>query len=156
MPARALADDADMNLRRHRHTRSIIEHLRAVPLFAGCTDHELREIAGLTTEVDLPAGKELCRQGGPGREAFVILDGEARVEADGIELARLGPGAVCGELALLDGGTRTATVTTLTPLRVLAMSISEFAELTRRPGVSQRVLATLAGRLRVTDRRVRP
>ncbi|MGQ0434366.1 MAG: Crp/Fnr family transcriptional regulator [Microthrixaceae bacterium] len=142
-----------MNLQRHHHTPPITEHLRDIPLFAGCTNRELQEIAGLTTEVTLPTGKVLCHQGEAGREAFLILDGEACVETDGTELARLGRGAVCGELALLDGGTRSATVTAVTPMRVLVMSVADFADLTSRPNVSRRILATLAGRLRLTNGR---
>lgn len=137
-----------MNLRRHRHTPPITDHLRGIPIFAGCTNRELQQIASLTTEVDLPTGRVLCRQGEHGREAFVILDGEARVDAGGTELARLGRGAVCGELALLDGGPRSATVTAVTPMRLLAMSVSDFGDVTARPNVSGRILATLAGRLR--------
>lgn len=143
-----------MNLRPRHHTPPIVQHLRDIPLFAGCTTPELRGIAGLTTEVGLPAGTVLCRQGQPGREAFVILEGQAKVEADGTELARLGPGAVCGEIALLDGGARTATATAITPMRLLAISVPEFAELMHLPKVSSTVLAMLAGRLRQADRHV--
>lgn len=140
-----------MNMRRHHHSPPITEHLRDIPLFAGCTNRDLQQIAGLTTEVELPAGTILCRQGEHGREAFVILDGEARVDADGKELARLGRGAVCGELALLDGGTRSATVTAVTALRVLAMSVSDFGDLTSRPNVSRRLFSMVAGRLRAAN-----
>lgn len=143
-----------MNLRPRHLTPPIVQHLRDIPLFAGCTTQELRGIAGLTTEVRLRAGTILCRQGEPGREAFIILEGEATVDADGTELARLGPGAVCGEIALLDGGTRTATATAVTPIRALAISVPEFAELMYLPKVSRTVLAMLAARLRQADRNV--
>ncbi len=66
----------------------------------------------------LPEGAELTRQGEPGDELFLVLDGVARVDVDGQALAELGPGAVIGERALLEGGTRTSTVSAVTPLRV--------------------------------------
>ena len=60
----------------------------------------------------------LCEQGGPGKELFLLLDGVLGVEVDGEKLAELGPGAVLGERALLEGGTRTATLRAVTPVRV--------------------------------------
>jgi hypothetical protein len=67
---------------------------------------------------NLPEGSELTRQGQPGDELFLVLDGVVRVDVDGTPLAELGPGAVIGERALLEGGVRTSTVTAVTPVRV--------------------------------------
>lgn len=68
----------------------------------------------------LPEGLELTRQGDPGDELYLVLDGVVRVDVDGRPLAELGPGAVLGERALLEDGRRSSTVTALTPLRVAA------------------------------------
>ncbi len=67
---------------------------------------------------NLEEGTTLTRQGERGDELYLVLDGVARVDVDGQSLAELGPGAVIGERALLEGGTRTSTVTAVTPLRV--------------------------------------
>jgi hypothetical protein len=67
---------------------------------------------------EVAAGTELTRQGDEGDELFVLLDGMVSVEVDGRDLGDLGPGAVVGERALLEGGRRTATVRTITPARV--------------------------------------
>jgi hypothetical protein len=66
----------------------------------------------------LPAGEVLTRQGSPGDALFLLLDGVLAVDVDGRVLAEIGPGAVLGERALLEGGTRTATLTAVTPVRV--------------------------------------
>lgn len=67
---------------------------------------------------NLAEGTELVRQGEPGEELYLVLDGLVRVDVDGRPLAELGPGAVLGERAVLESGVRTSTVTALTPLRV--------------------------------------
>jgi hypothetical protein len=67
---------------------------------------------------NLEKDAQLTRQGDPGDELYLILDGVVRVDVDGNALAELGPGAVIGERALLEGGTRTSTITAITPLRV--------------------------------------
>ena len=67
---------------------------------------------------NLPEGSELTRQGDPGNELFLLLDGVVRVDVDGQALAELGPGAVIGERAILENQTRTSTVTAVTPIRV--------------------------------------
>jgi hypothetical protein len=66
----------------------------------------------------LPEGTELTRQGVPGDELYLVLDGVVRVDVDGRPLAELGPGAVIGERALLEGGVRTSTVAAVTPVRL--------------------------------------
>ena len=67
---------------------------------------------------NIEEGTELTRQGEPGDELYLVLDGVVRVDVDGRALAELGPGAVIGERAILEGGTRTSTVTAITPVRV--------------------------------------
>jgi hypothetical protein len=73
----------------------------------------------------LPAGATLARQGQPGTDAYLILDGVIRVERDGERLAEYGPGALLGERAHLEGGTRTATLVTVTPCRVAAVDAGQ-------------------------------
>src|SRR5215510_2697124 len=91
-----------------------LNHLASVPLFSGCTTKELRDIARATVELTLDAGKEFVTQGDVGREAFVIVEGQADVTRACQVIARLGPGDCVAEMALLDHGPRTASVTAAT------------------------------------------
>ena len=88
--------------------------LASVPLFSLCSKKELQAVAKATDEMELPAGRVLCEQGSTGREAFIILDGTAEVTRNDQQVAIAGPGTCVGELALLDHGPRTATVTAQT------------------------------------------
>src|SRR5215210_5767351 len=74
------------------------------------------------------AGEELIKQGDEGRELFLILDGIVDVEVDGEEVAELGPGAVLGEMALLEGGERQASVFATTPVRVVVVRADAVSE----------------------------
>ena len=100
----------------------------------------------------LAAGKTLCEQGNIGREAFIIVDGTAKVVRNGRAVATLGSGDCFGELALLDHGPRTATVTATTDLDVLVIGAREFASiLDDIPAISHKMLKALAARIRELD-----
>jgi CRP/FNR family transcriptional regulator, cyclic AMP receptor protein len=97
----------------------------------------------------------LCREGHTGTECFVVRSGEATVTIAGDEVASIGPGGFFGELALLDGAPRVATVTAATDLSVVVLSRSEFDQMpTRLPGISRRILRAVAARLRAVDNRL--
>src|SRR4051795_5089923 len=133
--------------------RAYLDHLRNVPLFSGCTTRDLQKIASAADEIQVPAGHVLVDQGQTGREAFVILDGSATVRRNGKKVATLGPGAVVGELALLDHGPRTATVTTDTETRLFVIEQREFlGVLDTVPALSPKLLARLPGQLPQFDR----
>jgi CRP-like cAMP-binding protein len=126
--------------------------LRTVPLFSRCTKKELTLLSRLTTTATIPAGRVVARQGQLGREFIVIVSGNATVAIDGRTVATLGPGDFFGELALLDGGPRTATVTADTDLVAEAMSHREFASLLiDAPSVTSGILKGVAARLRAAD-----
>jgi hypothetical protein len=74
----------------------------------------------------VPAGTELVRQGEPGSEIYLVLDGVIRVERDGARLAEYGPGAMLGERAMLEGGSRTSTLVAVTPSRVASVFAVQF------------------------------
>ena len=101
--------------------------LRSIPLFAACSDRELAVVRRTVDEVSVTEGDVLLREGRPGRESFVIVDGEAGVTRRGEFLARLGPGDFFGELSVLDHQSRTATVTALTPMRLLVIHARDLA-----------------------------
>jgi CRP-like cAMP-binding protein len=133
--------------------RADLERLKNVPLFSSFSTKELQTVAKATTELTVPAGHILTDQGQTGREAFVLLDGSATVRRNGKKVATLGPGAVVGELALLDHGPRTATVTTDTETRLFVIGQREFlAVLDAVPTLSHKLLARLAGQVRQFDR----
>ncbi|HXG74957.1 MAG TPA: cyclic nucleotide-binding domain-containing protein [Gaiellaceae bacterium] len=122
--------------------------LKGVPLFSGCSKAELEELAVRTDEVHLGEGKVLAREGRPGREFFVLVDGAVRVSRTGRTLADLGAGDWFGEIALLTGGPRTATVTALTPIRVLVLTDRAFRRVVETmPAIALKVLASVGTRL---------
>jgi len=132
-----------------RRRRRTVEPLRHLELFRDCTPDELERLRSLMTPVILPAGRSLTRLGDIGREFFVIVDGAASVLRDDERVASLGPGAFVGEMALLDGGRRTATVVADTNVEVFVLSEREFDELLRRsPTVAHNMLRILSQRLR--------
>src|SRR4051794_21137210 len=93
-----------------------LERLAAVPLFRSSSKRELEKIDRAADEVVVEAGRVLVTQDQTGRDCYVIMSGTASVSRDGREIATLGPGQSVGELAVLDGGPRTATVTAVTDL----------------------------------------
>ena len=131
---------------------SYIEHLSNIPLFSALSRKELTLLAKLCDEVPVAAGKVLVRQGTVGYECFVIVEGEAIVERDNRTITTLGPGSYLGELALLDKGPRSATVTAVTDMMVLVMGPREFTSaIDAIPNFSQKLLQSLARRIRDTD-----
>jgi len=129
-----------------------IEHLRRVALFAGLSKKELERVATAGSEVDIAAGKLVMEQGHSGGDAFVVLKGTFVVRRNGRKVAQLGAGDIFGELALLDGGPRTATVECTSDGSVLAISHGQFrAVLDDIPMLSHKLLAAMAGRIRNLD-----
>lgn len=134
---------------------STIEHLRGIPLFAGCSRNELALIASNVNEHHAAAGDVLIREGASGREFIVIVEGTASVHVGGTSVATLGPGDFAGEIALLDHGLRTASVVALTDLVAEVSTQREFdALLVGVPALAQKLLVGLAQRVRKADLRV--
>lgn len=130
-----------------------LELLRKIPLFAGLGRKELERLGQLADEVDVPAGRVLMRQGDHGDQMFVIVDGSVRVERDGELVAERGSGDILGEIALIDEGPRTATVTVTAPSRMLVVGHRDFhALMDEFPTIRVQVLETLARRVRFLDR----
>jgi CRP/FNR family cyclic AMP-dependent transcriptional regulator len=130
-----------------------IDHLKSVPLFAACTKKELALIARSGDEIKMTAGTVLVDQGQTGHEAFVVIDGTVTVKRSGRKVATLGPGAIVGELSLLDHGPRTARVECETDCTLYVISQRHFlAVLDEVPTLGHKLLAALAGRIRELDR----
>jgi CRP/FNR family transcriptional regulator, cyclic AMP receptor protein len=131
-----------------------IELLSNVPLFSACSKRDLRRIAALVDEIDVPEGRVLMRQGDPGSECFVVAEGKAKATVRGSGSASLGPGDVVGEMALLDRGPRSATVTATTDMYLLVLSSRSFSALINQvPLVARRIMAVLAERVREAEAR---
>jgi CRP/FNR family transcriptional regulator, cyclic AMP receptor protein len=127
----------------------VAETLSEVPLFSGCSQRELQTIARAAKEVQHKAGTTIAREGDAGIGLFVITDGTAKVTIGGKTKAKLGPGDYFGEIALLDGGPRTASVEAETPLTVLGITEWVFRGLLQEhPTIALKTLQSLAGRLR--------
>ena len=126
-----------------------IDELSQVPLFGDCRRNELEVIASVVDEATIPAGRVLMREGRMGREAFVLLEGEADVEIGGERIAHIGPGDITGEMALIEHQPRTATVITRTPVRALVLTQQSLdVVLDASAAITLRVMRTLSERLR--------
>jgi CRP/FNR family cyclic AMP-dependent transcriptional regulator len=131
-----------------------VELLENVSLFKACSKRDLRRIATLVDEIDVPEGRVLIRQGEPGWEAFVIADGRAKATMRGTGSASLGPGDVVGEMSLLDQGPRSATVTATSDMHLLVLSSRSFSALINQvPLVARRIMVVLAKRVRDAEAR---
>jgi CRP/FNR family cyclic AMP-dependent transcriptional regulator len=125
-----------------------LELLRGVPLFADLSKRELESVAAVADELDLPAGRELTREGARGAEFVVIADGAAEVRQGGRRINTLSSGDFLGEIALVTGAPRTATVKTTAPSRLLVLTSTQFRKLLRdMPSLQLKVLDALARRL---------
>jgi CRP-like cAMP-binding protein len=129
-----------------------IELLGRMPLFTACSQRELGQVAALTVPAELKKGTVMTREGAAGGLAFIIATGRAEVSRGGKRLARLGPGDVVGELSLIDGEPRSATVTAVSDLEVLELDRRDLLKLMRKaPSVVRKLLESLAQRLREVD-----
>lgn len=126
-----------------------LELLSRVPLFSRCRGNALEELGRLADEIDVPAGATLTQEGKSGAEFFVLVDGRVRVEREGKVVGRLEPGDFFGEIALIDGGPRSATVVAEMPAKLLVIAHREFHTLLADfPGIRQAVFEALAQRVR--------
>ena len=130
--------------------------LARVSLFAGLAPAELGRIRAVTTEVSLPAGATVMAEGDPGDALYLVLDGNLAVTTRSgtgeLPVTTVGPGTVQGEIAVLEGGARRATVRTLTPARLLRIGRDDlFDVMAREPAIIRSLAATVAGRLRALE-----
>jgi CRP-like cAMP-binding protein len=130
------------------HKDGKIELLKQVPLFSRCNKKQLAAIATLADLIDMPAGKLLVREGSRGRDFMVIVDGAVNVSRQGHKINALGPGDFIGEMALISGAPRNATVTTTRPSSLLVVTERQFWDLLEQtPGMQMSVIKALGERL---------
>ena len=128
--------------------------LAQVPLFQGLSPRHLRRIADLAQEERLMEGATVVKTGQPGDSFYVILEGEAKVvNGAGRTINRLLPSDYFGEISLIDGGPRTATVIADSPMTVLTLERPAFRRMVEsEPEVAVKILAYIASMLRRLQR----
>lgn len=125
-----------------------IELLKRVPLFERCSQRELTQIAAVADELHLPKPRTLMHEGAGGFEFLVLIEGEADVLRKGRTVNELGPGDFVGEIALVTGQPRTATVRTRGPARILVLAATGFRTLMHDvPSIQDKVLAAITARI---------
>jgi CRP-like cAMP-binding protein len=128
------------------------ERLKDLPLFAELDDAERAEVAACAREVDVEAGMALATEGEHAYELFVIESGEAEVRKGGELIRTLRAGDAFGEIGLLATGTRTASVTATTPMKLVAIFSREFKQIqTRMPQIAQTLRASMRERVARTS-----
>lgn len=130
-------------------TADRLARLQEVRLFSEFSQDELEHLDELADEIDVEPGKVFVEQGHYSRDAYIVISGEAAVERDGRRIGTAGPGDAIGELAVIEPGMRTATVTAETPMVVLAMNSPEFLTAVEDiPALARNLMRSLAKRLR--------
>ena len=139
----------------HRRHSDKADALKKVPLFSGLSRRYLDLIARQTDEVKEKAGTVLAKQGALGLEFLLLLEGGARVEKDGTVIARLGPGDFFGEMSLIDGMPRSASVIAEDPSVLLVIQARSFRSLLDEvPELQKKLLVALSARLRAADAKI--
>ena len=126
--------------------------LERVPLFGDLPQEELQQIARIVDEEDVPAGTVLTHEGRQEGYFYIIVWGSVIIERGGQTINTLGEGDFLGEIALLDGGPRTATATAQSDCRVIAVTHQRFQELLdTSPRIRRAVMREVGERLRRLD-----
>jgi len=131
----------------------VMRYFQGIPLFHHASKRGLRSIVQASTEVEVPAGRPVVREGDTGRELYVLVKGSATVTRGGRKVGELGPGDFFGELAFLAHSTRTATVTADAPCTLMILGGRELGPvLETEPSLAAGMLAAVARRVRETER----
>jgi CRP/FNR family cyclic AMP-dependent transcriptional regulator len=127
--------------------------IASVPLFESLSKRHVKKIAGLTSTVEYGEGDTVIQEGEPGDAFFITVTGQARVLSGGKTLHRLIPGDHFGEISLLDGRPRSASVVAETPLSLLRLPRASFVKMVRDDAdLARALLASLARMVRRVDR----
>lgn len=139
-----------------RQTQSdYLAHLTSVPLFAQCTKAELKSLARHTSDITAEPEQILIKEGQGAYDFFVIVSGEAEVSREGRVVANLQAGDYFGEIGLLAPALRDATVTARSQMELIVLAQWDFEQaLAEAPGMTRRLLAGMAHRLRDLDQRL--
>ena len=123
--------------------------LADIPLFSSLSRRHIRKVAGIGRIARFHNATAIIRAGDPGDSFYVVIDGEVSVRRRGLPPLTLGTGSFFGEMALLDGGARTATVMAKGPVTCLAITRPRFLKLLRdEPTIAIGLLEEVTRRLR--------
>jgi len=140
---------------RRQSQSDYLAHLTSVPLFAQCTKAELKSLARHTSDITAEPDQVLIKEGQGAYDFFVIVSGEADVSREGRVVARLKDGDWFGEIGLLAPALRDATVTARSQMELVVLAQWDFEQaLAEAPGMTRRLLAGMAHRLRDLDQRL--
>lgn len=129
-----------------------VELLRRIPLFSKCSKRELGLIAMLADEMNIPAGTAFIREGERGREFVAIVEGTVEVRRNGRKIDLKGGADFFGEMSLLSGAPRNATVTATSPVRAFVVTDTAFSTLLHEsPGLQAKLMSALAERVAQTE-----
>ncbi len=129
--------------------------LRSVPLFSGLSDHELLWVLRTARAESFAPGTTIIREGDKGGDFYLLTQGSVKVTVDGAEVATLGAGSYFGEIALIDGGSRTATITAATAVSSLALARTAFLRtVDREPMLARGIFGALSERLNAAGDRI--
>ena len=132
-----------------------IRHLQRVPLFSGFDEAELRRVAELSRIAEVAAGTAVTQIGEPGDSFFIIIDGTVAVRTPIGAASQLQPGDFFGEMSLVDGEPRSATIVATTDLRLLIVDRSHFWRLLdETPDLVRRILTIMSRRVRRLEQAV--
>lgn len=138
-----------------RNAADRVSALQQIPLFVGITKRQLRTVNKLVDEVRYQAETVIFEQGSEGRSMVLIVEGSAIVKRNNRFVTRLGARDVVGEMSIIDGEPRSATVRAETDVTALVLERSDFEHLVDVvPGLAHSVMVTLSKRLRDTDRKL--
>ncbi len=136
--------------------RELIEFLRRVSMFGGLSDKSLAGIASEMNAYTFTTDDIVFEQADSGRfgRLYLIIEGTATATVGGVELAEYGPGDYFGEMSVLDGSPRSATVTATSAVRAMGLTSWSMRSLIKEhPEIAQHVIEVLVSRLRATDAR---
>ena len=127
-----------------------VELLRSVWLFSSCTDDELSRIAGLASAQEIDTDTEIVTEDDPGEDFYVIVDGTAEARIGDNKVGDLDKGSFFGEMALIDGEERTATVVATTPMSLLVLSRNDFNTMLSNamPHIAPKLMQVMGERIR--------
>jgi CRP-like cAMP-binding protein len=127
--------------------------LASIPIFQGLSKRHLRQVAGIAGVANYMEGASMVREGEPGDTFYVVLTGQAKVVVRNRTVNRIVPGDHFGEISLLDGEPRSASVVSETPMTLITVGRKSFQKLLKSdPELSMAMLKSLARRLRETRR----
>ena len=131
---------------------AVIDHMRKVPLFRGMSGSALETVADRASETTFEDGEAVTREGEPGKTFYIVVEGRLQVSKHGTLVGELGPGDFLGEISLIDGRPRTATVTAVGPVQALVIRRADFLEMVEwDSAVRLGILTALTERIRKTD-----